>query len=64
MFIDDLVEAFEEFSKVCLKAKIDSEYFFIKLNSVFTECSRKAVLENYSNNWLKMHGIPMRRKLR
>lgn len=50
MFIDNLVEAFEEWSKVCLEGKIDYEYFFIKLNSVFTESSRKAVLENYSNN--------------
>lgn len=46
------------------EASLNTDHFFVALNRMFTDICREAVRKHYSNNWLKMHGYPMRRKVR
>lgn len=46
------------------EASLIAGHFLVALNRMFADTCREAVRKHYSNNWLKMHGYPMRRKVR
>lgn len=57
----ELQEALDKLEVTCAKTTSVMNNFFGILNRVYTGCCKEAIQNNYSNNWLKMHGYPMRR---